>query len=426
LKLLFTHLKNTVIIPFVVLFLVSEGFAQSCLDGNYTFSGQSDLNRFSSQNPNCTQIKGNVTIEGDVNSLNAFSKIKRIEGNFQIRNCEELTDLSGLKNVESVGGDLILFQNERIKNFKGLSSIRSVGGLKVDINPSFENFEGLEKITTIEGIVFVNDNQTLQSFKGLDNLKYIGGALNIRYNFNMQNLQGLNRLQEVGSLEVSHNASIENMEGLSDLKTVDGPLSILYNDNLKNVCGLNDLELCVSTLSILNNPRLQNVDGLLNLKKVGKYVWLEFNERLNSINGLENVNHFPVWKLILKNNASLNLCSNTFVCNFLNDGMNNDIEKNASECGSKDRILRACESIEEIEPNLVVEYINNKTITGSKTFESGFEIESNSVIFFSSNIIYKASAAITLNSGFEVKQNARFSAEIGEVVVVNEIPNSCN
>lgn len=403
-----------------------DGFAQSCLEGNHTFSGQSEFNQFSSRNPNCTQIKGNVIIEGDVNSLSPFSKIKRIEGNFQIRNCKSLTDLSGLKNLETIGGDLFLFQNERIKNFKALSSIRSIGGLKVDINPAFENFEGLEKITNIEGIVFINDNQTLQSFSGLNNLQYIGGALNIRYNFNLQKLQGLNSLQEVGSLEISHNTILQSLEGLISLQTIDGPLSINFNDNLRNVCGLNSLELCVSTMSILNNPRLQNVDGLLNLKKVGKYVWLEFNERLNSISGLENINHYPVWKLILKNNASLNMCGNTFVCNFLKEGMNNDIEKNGSECSSKDKVVRTCENIEEVEPILEVEYINNKTITGTKTFESGFEIESNSLVFFSSNVIFKASAAITLNNGFEVKENARFSAEIGEVIVVAEIQNSCN
>jgi len=403
--------------------------AQSCLDGNHTFSSQNALNQFSAQNPSCTQIKGNITIEGDITSLNAFSRIRSIGGNLQIRNCRTLTDLSGLKNVQSIGGDLFLFKNERIKNFNALSSLQSIGGLKVDVNPAFENFRGLEKITRIDGLVFINENQNLQNFTGLDNLQYIGGALNIRYNYKIRNLQGLDNLQEVGSLEVSHNTVIENLEGLDDLKTVNGPASILFNDNLKNLCGLNSLQLCTSTLSILNNPRLQDVDGLLNLRKVGKFVWLEFNDRLSSISGLENLNHFPVWKLILKNNRSLNLCNNTFVCNFLNDDMNNDIEKNGINCSSKDKITNRCISIVEINQNTEVEYINNITITGSKTYESGFEIVSNSLIFFSSNVSFKASNAITLNKGFEVKQNARFSAEIGkveEVILVNEIPNSCN
>jgi len=422
-------LKNQAIFQCIfMLFFGSVVMAQSCLDGSYFFSTQDELNKFKTQNPNCTHIKGSIVIENQIKNLSPFSKIKTIGGNLQFRNCNELTDLSGLENLETIGGDLFLNKNNLIKNFKALKNIQSIGGLKVEVNPALINFEGLEKITSMEKNVFISGNENLQNFNGLENLKSITGNLNIRYSPDLVNLNGLNNLQKVASLEVAHNDAIGNLEGLEQLKAVSGSFSLNYNKNLKNVCGLNSLELVEVNFSMLNNASLENVDGLISLQKVGKYLWVESNKKLTSIQGFENINHFPIWKLILKGNTALNICNNILVCNVIKDRINNDIESNGSNCSSTERVKQACDSqVITTEPAEAIIYINNKTLTGTKTFESNFEIESNSFVFFSSQVTFKATNAITLKSGFEVKQSANFSAEIGEVFVgPGENINNCN
>ncbi len=423
-------LKHTLILSFIILFIgISNVGAQSCLQGNHFFRSQGELNQFKADNPNCTRIEGNVVIESFVTNLSPFSNIKSVGGNLQIRNCNELVELKGLENLEAIGGELFLFKNEKIENFKALKSLRKIGGLKVDINPSFRNFEGLEKITSLTGKLFINENRRLQNCIGLDNLQIVEGSVNIRYNNNMINLIGLDNLKEVGSLEVSHNDAMENLDGLNQLKTSNGSVSINYNNKLSNACGLNSLELVSVTFSIIENKRLKNVDGLFNLKKIGKFLRLESNEQLNSIKGFKNVNHFPLWKLIIIDNPALTICNNTMVCNVIEDRINHEIVNNGPNCNSADEIYKDCNT-EVIPPDPEVQYINNRTITGTKTFNSNFEIESNSFIFFSSKVVFKAVNAITLTNGFDVKKSANFSAEIVdeviEEIVTEPIENSCN
>ena len=85
----------------VALLLVNGAMAQSCLPNGIIFTRQSQIDSFQINYPNCTQIEGNVEIEGsDITNLNGLSTITSIGGgNLYILSNNSLTSLTGLNNI---------------------------------------------------------------------------------------------------------------------------------------------------------------------------------------------------------------------------------------------------------------------------------------------------------------------------------------
>ncbi|MDP2721523.1 MAG: hypothetical protein Q8O72_02095 [Bacteroidales bacterium] len=88
--------KITLLIAFLV-GLHWTAFSQGCLPGTSYFSSQAEVDAFQTNYPGCTQIEGNIVINGnDITHLNAFSNVTSIEGFFYITNASSLTNLTGL------------------------------------------------------------------------------------------------------------------------------------------------------------------------------------------------------------------------------------------------------------------------------------------------------------------------------------------
>ena len=76
-------MKNLAILIFALLFLQIAIFSQPCLPEGITFSSQEEIDNFQNNYPNCTEIEGDVIIEGT-----------------------EITNLNGLNILNSIGGFL--------------------------------------------------------------------------------------------------------------------------------------------------------------------------------------------------------------------------------------------------------------------------------------------------------------------------------
>ncbi|MNY01942.1 Receptor L domain protein [compost metagenome] len=119
-----------------------------CPPGNVTFNTQAQLDQFIIDYPNCTQIPGNVWIEGS-----------------------DITDLSPLQNITSVGGYLVVENNAALTNVDGLNTITTLDAdLTIRGNASLTNVDGLSGLTTISGWLTVDDNAVITDISGLDNV----------------------------------------------------------------------------------------------------------------------------------------------------------------------------------------------------------------------------------------------------------------
>jgi len=91
----------------------SCGFTMPCLPyGNYYFHSQSEIDNLQTNYPGCTEIKGDVKINGDdITNLNGLNVLTAIGGRLWIEDNAALTSLTGLDNVTSIGGHLWIEDN---------------------------------------------------------------------------------------------------------------------------------------------------------------------------------------------------------------------------------------------------------------------------------------------------------------------------
>ncbi len=86
------------------LLLTTSAYLQ-CPIEELTFSSQSELDSFPILYPNCDSVQA-LKINGDIDNLQALSKLKYVEDDLIIQNCN-INDLSGLENIKYVGGHLL-------------------------------------------------------------------------------------------------------------------------------------------------------------------------------------------------------------------------------------------------------------------------------------------------------------------------------
>ena len=112
--------------------------AQPCFPDGITFTTQAQVNGFRTAYPNCTQIGGDLVINGyDINNLTGLNGITSVGGNLQVICNQVLPGLTGLNNITSVGGELCIGQNFSLLSLSGLENLTTLGGnVTITNNPS--------------------------------------------------------------------------------------------------------------------------------------------------------------------------------------------------------------------------------------------------------------------------------------------------
>lgn len=225
----------------LILFFFSLSLhAQPCLPGGITFTAQSQIDNFQTANPNCTQIGGNVTIQG-----------------------ADIANLNNLNLIESIGGDLIITSNDALVNLTGLNNLEWVGGaMRVQNNPSLANIDGLENLAAVRGDFFyIANNPPLNNLSGLGSLDSVGGIFQIWSLPLLTNLNSLENLKYVAEdFAVFENAALTSLAGLNDLNFIGGALRIYENEVLADLAGLDHPVEIQGALVITDNPALSNCD----------------------------------------------------------------------------------------------------------------------------------------------------------------------
>jgi len=289
---------------------------QACLPEGITFNTQVEIDNFQKNYPNCTEIEGDVIIDGwfpsaKITNLNGLSVLINIGGNFSIMFNDSLTSLTGLENLVSIGDDLVIRNNNALGSLTGLENLNlaSIGNVYIHDNDSltfcevqnicswlsspngsvniYSNADGCNnpsEIATACGYILPClpfGNYHLVSQSEIDNFE--------------NNYPGCTEIE--GNIEIK-GADIINLQGLNSITNIAGNFSLYSNEILTELTGLENLESIGGNLELgispsldvyLYNPYLNSLEGLKNLSSIGGNLSLTFNLSLTDLSGLEGL-----------------------------------------------------------------------------------------------------------------------------------------
>ena len=372
----------TILFLFTILFLRDKLAAQCPAAGDLTFNTQASIDWFIILYPNCTQIDGNVTIEGtDIWNFWGLSNIQEITGNLTIQNNPALPFPSWLSNLTTIGGDLIVYNNAILESLRALNGLQSVNNIFISSNPQLIDFagtysgqEGLISLTTIGGYLDIYNNAALTSLSGLDNLTSIGGYLSISLNLSLNSLSKLDNLTTLGgSLSIDSNNDLTSLAGLDNISSTGGYFFIGYNSSLTSLSELSNLSSIGGDFSISGNTGLTSLSGLDNLSSIDGFFRIDYtaltslsalnnltsinghmiisdNTQLTSLSGLDNIDPTTIYTndpndyaaITIYNNSNLSECEVLSICEVLSNGGTTNIHDNKSGCNSESEVTTAC------------------------------------------------------------------------------------
>jgi len=320
-------MKKLTLLITTMLFLQLTAVSQPCLPEGITFTTQEEIDNFQINYPNCTEIEGDVEINGDyITNLNGLNVVTAIGGGLKIKNNNTLTSLSGLENLTSINDDLKILGNDALTSLTGLESLSYIGGI-LEI-----------------GIFNWGGNPVLSSLTGLDNLTSIGGYLRISVNHALTSLTGLENVVSIGGyFEIRDNSALTSLSGLDNLTSIGGYLKIWDNNTLTSLTGLENVVSIGGYLEIRDNNALPSLSGLDNLTSIGGYLKIYGNANLLSLFGLGDIEAGSITDLYIQNNLGLSTCHAQSICDFLSSQNGTiNISDNAEGCNNTYQVADAC------------------------------------------------------------------------------------
>lgn len=259
------------------------------------FTSQEVLNDFPINNPDCTEITGNLTIGAsgsNLTDLSPLSNITSVDGYLRISSNSNLQSLSGLDNLTTVSGDLIISDNPLLENFSPIANLTSIGGnLIIEDNFNLVNFLAFTNLTSISGDIIIRGHRNLIDLSGLENITSIGGNLIIDSNFELIDIS-LSSLTSVGGdVLIEQNYKLANISSLANLTSIENNLTIRGSSDLENLSGLSNLT-SVYELIIDSNGSLTTLNGLFKQGVTMDINRIEIrgNSNLVDMSALANIN----------------------------------------------------------------------------------------------------------------------------------------
>ncbi|MFA7444660.1 MAG: hypothetical protein WCY89_01840, partial [Flavobacteriaceae bacterium] len=373
-----------VILQLLLSLLVSTSLFGQC-PTNLPFVAQAQVDSFIIAYPNCTEISGDLVIQGSaITNLNGLANITSITGNLVINQTSALQNLNGLSGLQSVGGSIGIVQTGLL-NLNGLSAVTAVGGdIGIQGNLALTDISGLENIdpATISGAqglyILGNPNVsvcnlsnfcTYLSFPAATHPRTIAnngadcssvavinascstdcpsGDLTFatQAEINSFALTYPDCTHILGNVTIEGGSSITNLNGLANLTNIAGNLTIQSNTALTNLNGLISLQNVGGNLTISQNSALQDVNGLGFVTAIGGSLTVSNNAQLIDILGIQNIDPGTISGLQIQNNTVLALCNLSNLCTYLlNPAATHPrtISGNAAACINEIAVIGSC------------------------------------------------------------------------------------
>ena len=230
------------------------GFTMPCLPlGDYYLCTQQEIDSFQSNYPGCTELQGNVIIQGDeILNLNGLDSIISISSSLNLFETKELSTLSGLDNLLSIGRDLSFSQND-----------------------SLLDLTSLENLTLVSRELFIEKNTLLTDLNGINNIE--AEQLESLYIIDNPNLSICHVLSICTYLELPESFSLiwGNAIGCDSESEILDSCEIVQVDEIKKLIDLhiypnpatNSFVILNSNMDTQSIVKLYNSFGQLILKK---------------------------------------------------------------------------------------------------------------------------------------------------------------
>lgn len=312
------------------LFFSFMGYSQSCLPEGITFTTQAEIDNFQSNYPGCTEIEGDVQIQGsEITNLNGLSVLTSVGDKFNIVLNYALTSLTGLDNLTSIGDECWIIGNNSLTSLEGLNNLTSIGGnFAISNNENLTSLMGLNSLTSVGGDLMIGEdmfggNPSLTSLAGLESLTSINGDLVIYQNDMIQDLNGIKNIDanSIINLSIHHNTQLYtcDVQSICDyLADPNGDVEIHQNavacDSKAAVEAACATSACLlegidfTTQAEIDNFQtnhpgcteigghvhisggdITNLNGLNVLTSIGGYLIISETDALMNLTGLENL-----------------------------------------------------------------------------------------------------------------------------------------
>ncbi len=312
---------------------------------------QIQVDSYANTNANCHVISGDVIISGAVTNLRPLSFIKEIHGDLIISNTDITSLYHVFQDLQSIGGDLVIDNNPQLGSISsGFPLLESIGGsLSVEGNDALFVVNGLDRLESIAGGLYLSYNNLLSEIPAFNTLKTtseieilgngllhkivgfsyledINGDLYIEDNPVLQHIEAFKGLMEVENLSIALNSKLESLsgfdklietqafyigqnEGLTSLSGFDyletaSSVGVVENFSLQQIQGFARLYQITGHLDITDNASLIYINAFGALKRVGGRLSISSNDQLPSIIGFQHL-HLIEGNLLIGNNPML-------------------------------------------------------------------------------------------------------------------------
>lgn len=205
-------------------------------------------------------------LQKDESLTRYFPKLKRVEGELDIEECNFLANLKGLSFLDYIGS-LQVSYNFQLTSLEGMEKVKKLGALTIQYNKKLKSLKGLNNLASINGDSLIASNSGLVSLDGLNNLVSVNGSFSIRSNNKIKSIRSLSSLSKVyGNFSLYSNA-ITSLDGLQNLNLV-GSFELNTNKMIKALYGLRSLTTINGALTITGMKTLTTTKGMDSLEYV--------------------------------------------------------------------------------------------------------------------------------------------------------------
>jgi len=171
--------------------------------------------------------EGSVILEeGGQDDISLLEGVSTVTGAIRV-NRMPFTDLDFMACVTTVGRDVTIFGNEELTNIDGLYNLTSVEDIVFSQNNAIEDFNGLPLLEQIDGSVVIRENAALRTITGFHSFVGLNG---MGIDPDTMEVAG-------GNLTIQENPLLEDMDGFGQIRVVNGRVQVTNNP-----------ELCISSV----------------------------------------------------------------------------------------------------------------------------------------------------------------------------------
>uniref|UniRef100_UPI0040492C95 hypothetical protein n=1 Tax=Flavobacterium sp. TaxID=239 RepID=UPI0040492C95 len=331
-----------------------------CPQQDFVFNTQEEVDQFIIDYPFCTEINGNLIIDGNgvgITDLSSFFQITAIHGDLEITN-SSIASLEGFNQLLNINGDLILEENSNLIDLNHFTSLANISGnLTISFNPVLNNIDVLSDVnfTNLQNLTLHNNsNLTECSIMPICNYLQNNGLATVH-----TNAHGCNSVMQVTTICVnggicpnvvelvfnSQQSLIDYQNSFPFCRDFIGNITI-SGQTISDLSPLSGIETLTGNLVIVNNPNLNGLSGLSNLSVISGELYIQDNPLLEDLDVIQNIDLSNVTMLAIQNNELLSFCHYSNICEYLLYEIGNySIVNNSDTCETDLDVKDACGSV---------------------------------------------------------------------------------